>query len=87
MTECEYDVIHCDVCGGTYDAPHQPAKPVLDDGWQQYATDLSDTLRAIGHHAIGMHQSPQEYDAESGLACASPYCLKEFIALCTGRGL
>lgn len=27
MTECDYDVIHCDVCGGAYDAPHQPPEP------------------------------------------------------------
>ena len=27
MTDCDYDVIHCEVCGGTYDAPHQPTPP------------------------------------------------------------
>lgn len=30
MSECEYDVIHCEVCDGTYDAPHQPPKPTQE---------------------------------------------------------
>lgn len=39
VTECEYDVIQCDVCGGSYDAPHQPPKPSTREA--QMATLLS----------------------------------------------
>jgi hypothetical protein len=47
--------------------------------WQDYAGTLSDALLALGHHNAAHHQSPQEYDAESGLACSIPTCIEGFI--------
>jgi hypothetical protein len=48
-------------------------------GWMLYASDLSNALLAMGHHATARHQSPNEYDAESGLACSIRECLAETV--------
>lgn len=45
----------------------------------QYASVLSVTLIAVGHHNASKHQSPDEYDSESHLACVIPRCIEEFV--------
>ncbi len=44
MTECSYDVIHCDVCGGVYDAPHQPPKPTPDSEVGRALRELAEVV-------------------------------------------
>jgi hypothetical protein len=45
--------------------------------WQRYAGGLGGALISMGHHVAAKHQSPQEYDSESGLACSIPSCLAD----------
>ena len=43
--------------------------------WQDTATAYSEAVIALGGHARAQHESPQQYDSESGMACIAPGCI------------
>lgn len=46
---------------------------------RDYSYRLGLALMELGHHNNGLHQSPQSYDAESGMACPITQCLMTFV--------
>ena len=54
---------------------NEPSRDDLEE-WLDLALTYSSALLAARYHPAGKHQLPDQYDADSELACTLPNCLR-----------